>query len=131
MVKKMRKMTGRLVDLVTGKRFFDNGGLGAGLEHARPCLNKHNWFAVGAAIADYLSTGRPRCSIRRVFIRAKAPLTGFANSVAICSLVDRAMERAGVESEYRGSHVFRHYAACGIAATRLRWNFCKPASTGP
>lgn len=66
---------------------------------------------VGTAIADYLSTGRPRCSSRRVFIRAKAPLTGFANSVAICSLVDRALERAGVESEYRGSHVFRHSLA--------------------
>ena len=53
---------------------------------------------VGTAIADYLSKGRPRCSSRRVFIRAKAPLSGFTNSVAICSLVDRAMDRAGVES---------------------------------
>ena len=69
---------------------------------------------VGAAIADYLSTGRPQCSSRRVFIRGKAPLTGFANSVAICSLVDRALERAGVESEYRGSHVFRHSLATGM-----------------
>ena len=66
---------------------------------------------VGTAIADYLPTGRPQCSSRRVFLRAKAPLTGFANSVAICSLVDRALERAGVESEYRGSHVFRHSLA--------------------
>jgi site-specific recombinase XerD len=69
---------------------------------------------VGTAMADYLSTGRPRCSSRRVFIRAKAPLTGFANSVAICSLVDRSLERAGVESEYRGSHVFRHSLATGM-----------------
>src|ERR1035438_4799693 len=45
---------------------------------------------VGAAIADYLSTGRPPCSSRRVFIRGKAPLTGFANSVAICSLACRS-----------------------------------------
>lgn len=66
---------------------------------------------VGTAIADYLSTGRPSCSSRRVFIRAKAPLTGFANSVAICSLVDHALDRAGVESDYRGSHVFRHSLA--------------------
>ena len=66
---------------------------------------------VGAAIADYLSKGRPQCSSRCAFIRAKAPLTGFANSVAICSLVDRAMERAGVASEYRGSHLFRHSLA--------------------
>jgi site-specific recombinase XerD len=69
---------------------------------------------VGTAIANYLSTGRPKCSSRRVFIRAKAPLTGFANSIAICSLVDKAMERAGVESEYRGSHVCRHSLATGM-----------------
>ena len=69
---------------------------------------------VGAAIADYLWTGRPPCSSRRVFIRGKAPLTGFTNSVAICSLVDRALERAEVESEYRGSHVFRHSLATGM-----------------
>ncbi len=66
---------------------------------------------VGTAIADYLSTARPRCSSRRVFIRGKAPLTGFANSVAICSLVDKALERAGVESKFRGSHLFRHSLA--------------------
>jgi site-specific recombinase XerD len=66
---------------------------------------------VGAAIADYLATGRPACSSRRVFIRGKAPLTGFASSVAICSLVDKALERAGVESKYRGSHLFRHSLA--------------------
>ena len=30
---------------------------------------------------------------------------------AICSLVDRALERAGVETEYRGSHVFRNSLA--------------------
>ncbi len=70
---------------------------------------------VGTAIADYLSTGRPPVfQSTRVFIRAKAPLTGFANSVTICSLVDRALERAGVESEYRGSHVFRHSLATGM-----------------
>lgn len=66
---------------------------------------------VGAAIANYLSTARPLCSSRRVFIRTRAPLTGFANSVAICSLVDKALERAGVESAYRGSHLFRHSLA--------------------
>jgi integrase/recombinase XerD len=66
---------------------------------------------VGLAVADYLFTARPQCSSRRVFIRTKAPLAGFANSVAICSLVDKAMERAAVESEYRGSHVFRHSLA--------------------
>jgi len=66
---------------------------------------------VGTAIADYLSTARPLCASRHVFIRATAPLRGFANSVAVCSLVDRALERAGVESTFRGSHVFRHSLA--------------------
>ena len=68
-------------------------------------------FEAGAAMADYLRQARPHCSCRRVFIRDKAPLVGFANSVAICSLVDRALRRAGVESPYRGSHLFRHSLA--------------------
>lgn len=66
---------------------------------------------VGAALADYLRKARPDCSTRRVFIRGKAPLVGFANSIAVCSLVDRALQRAGVESVYRGSHLFRHSLA--------------------
>jgi len=69
---------------------------------------------VGAAIADYLRRGRPACSSRRVFIREKAPLVGFANSIAICSLVDRALKNAKVESAYRGSHLFRHSLATAM-----------------
>src|SRR5882724_1446638 len=42
---------------------------------------------VGEAIAAYLRNGRPRCSSRRVFIRAKAPLGGFATSEAISFIV--------------------------------------------
>jgi site-specific recombinase XerD len=71
---------------------------------------------VGTAIADYLRRTRPTCSSRRVFIREKAPLGGFANSVAICSLVNRALKKAGVESAYRGSHLFRH----SLATTMLK-----------
>jgi site-specific recombinase XerD len=66
---------------------------------------------VGAAIVEYLREGRPRSTTRRLFIRQKAPLVGLANSIAICSLVDRALEKAGVESSYRGSHLFRHSLA--------------------
>lgn len=66
---------------------------------------------VGAAMADYLRNARPACSNRRVFIRRKAPLVGFPNSVAICSMVDRALRRAGVESAHRGAHLFRHSLA--------------------
>jgi site-specific recombinase XerD len=61
----------------------------------------------GAALADYIGRDRPLCSTRRVFIRKNAPLTGFANSIAISSLADRALTKAGVKSAYRGSHLFR------------------------
>ena len=66
---------------------------------------------VGTAMADYLRQARPDCSSRSVFIRRKAPLVGFANSIAICSLVDRALKKAGVESVHRGAHLFRHSLA--------------------
>jgi site-specific recombinase XerD len=68
----------------------------------------------GEAIAAYLRNGRPRCSSRRVFIRAKAPLTGFASSVAICVVVEQALKRAGVESARKGAHLFRHTLACDL-----------------
>jgi site-specific recombinase XerD len=66
---------------------------------------------VGTALADYLRQARPPCASRRVFIRAKAPRVGFANSIAICSLVERALQRAGLKAAYRGSHLFRHSLA--------------------
>ena len=43
-------------------------------------------------------------------------MDGFASSVAICSLVKRALKKAGVESVYRGSHLFRH----SLATTMLK-----------
>ena len=66
---------------------------------------------VGDALACYLQYGRPRCSSRRVFIRSRAPRVGFANSVAICSLVESALIRAGVDSPRKGAHLFRHTLA--------------------
>ena len=71
---------------------------------------------VGEAIADYLRKDRPRCSSRRVFIRERAPLVGFANSIAVSSLVMRALRRAGVDSPREGAHLFRH----SLAADMLR-----------
>src|SRR5260370_30504952 len=69
---------------------------------------------VGEAVAAYLRNGRPRSSSRRVFIRAKAPLGGFASSVAISLIVMRALERAGVESARQGADLFRHTLACDL-----------------
>lgn len=66
---------------------------------------------VGEALAAYLRDGRPGCSCRRVFIRDRAPRTGFANSIAVSTLVMRALKRAGVDSARKGAHLFRHTLA--------------------
>jgi site-specific recombinase XerD len=69
---------------------------------------------VGEALAAYLRDDRPRCSTRRVFIRDRAPLVGFANSSTISSLVRRALKHAGVESAHTGAHVLRHSLATSL-----------------
>jgi site-specific recombinase XerD len=69
---------------------------------------------VGEAVTAYLRHGRPLCSVRRVFIRHRAPLIGFQNSLAICSLVMRALKDAGIESAHTGAHVFRHSLATNL-----------------
>ncbi len=66
---------------------------------------------VGEALACYLQRARPRCASRRVFVRARAPREGFANSSAICCVVDRALARAGIDSPRKGAHLFRHTLA--------------------
>jgi site-specific recombinase XerD len=67
---------------------------------------------VGSAVAAYLRHGRPRCSTRRVFVRARAPHQGFVSSVAICNIVERALKRAGIEPPRKGAHTLRHALAC-------------------
>jgi site-specific recombinase XerD len=69
---------------------------------------------VGEAIATYLRRDRAHCSVRRVFLRDRAPLVGFRNSLAICSLVMRSLKKAGVESAHTGAHVFRHSLATDL-----------------
>ena len=69
---------------------------------------------LGEAIADYLEQGRPQCTSRDLFLRSKAPLRGFASSVAISSLVKRALERAGLDPPSKGAHLFRHGLACSM-----------------
>lgn len=69
---------------------------------------------IGAALAAYLRHGRPRCSTRRVFVRARAPCTGFASSVAIDSIVRRALQRAGLNPPRKGAHLLRHSLATGM-----------------
>jgi site-specific recombinase XerD len=66
---------------------------------------------VGEAVVTYLRYGRPRCATRRVFVRMQAPRVGFASSVAICSILRRALKRAGLEPTFKGSHLLRHSLA--------------------
>lgn len=66
---------------------------------------------VGAALADYLCHARPACDSRRVFIRMRAPYRGFASSVAISTLVRRALDHAGLDPAHKGAHLLRHTVA--------------------
>jgi integrase len=50
---------------------------------------------VGAALGTYLCHVRPRCAPRRVFLRLQAPQRGVANSIALCTIVRRALEQGG------------------------------------
>jgi integrase/recombinase XerD len=42
---------------------------------------------VGKAIADYLRRSRPRSTSRRVFLRSKAPISGFLGPCAVGSII--------------------------------------------
>jgi len=66
---------------------------------------------VGEAIVRYLQDARPPSPCRRLFLRHAAPKTGFTNSGAISSLVRRAILRAGINTQRKGSHLFRHSLA--------------------
>jgi site-specific recombinase XerD len=65
----------------------------------------------GEALADYLKSDRPLSSSRRLFLTLRAPATGMCGASIISSLVKRALARAGVESERKGAHLFRHTLA--------------------
>lgn len=66
---------------------------------------------VGQAIAVYIKNDRTACSTRRVFIRMRAPRRGFANSIAISTIVARSLKKAGIDAPHTGAHLFRHSLA--------------------
>jgi site-specific recombinase XerD len=66
---------------------------------------------VGEAIARYLKNDRPRCTCRNVFVRLDAPYVRLSNSPVIAVITRNALEKAGVESVRKGSHLFRHSLA--------------------
>jgi len=70
---------------------------------------------VGQALVEYLRRSRPSgADTRRFFLRARAPIRGFAGPAAVTTLVHRAILRAGVDAPFRGAHLFRHSLATGM-----------------
>jgi site-specific recombinase XerD len=69
---------------------------------------------VGEAVATYVRQDRPRCASRRVFIRTRAPHRGFLSPAAVSTIVERAVERAGLHPSLRGAHLLRHSLATGM-----------------
>jgi integrase/recombinase XerD len=65
---------------------------------------------VGTALVHYLRQVRPTCSTRKVFIRLKAPRRGL-RLTAICCVVRRALQRAGLNPDFKGAHLLRHSLA--------------------
>lgn len=69
---------------------------------------------VGDALVTYLRDRRPRCSTRRVFIRARAPRRGFSGSAAVDDIVRRALKRAELDPAHKGAHLLRHSLATNM-----------------
>jgi len=69
---------------------------------------------VGEAVVQYLRRDRPRCPSRRVFICAKAPRQGFEGPSTVCTIVRRAIARAGLQTPTRGAHLLRHSLATDL-----------------
>jgi integrase/recombinase XerD len=71
---------------------------------------------VGEAIVAYLKRGRPPTPSRRVFLRSRAPLRGFAGPSSLDAVVSHALACTGIDAPTRGAHQFRH----GLASEMLR-----------
>jgi site-specific recombinase XerD len=70
---------------------------------------------VGDALLEYLRAERSRIQSEFVFLRSIAPFQPFSMRQAgkgIGHIARAALQRAGVQPPRRGSHVFRHTAAC-------------------
>ena len=69
---------------------------------------------VGEALATYLHSGRPQSCCRRVFLRHRAPVSGFAHTITVSSIVRRLLIRTGVDSARTGAHLLRHSLAVDL-----------------
>ena len=69
---------------------------------------------VGEALATYLHSGRPQSCCRRVFLCHRAPVSGFAHTITVSSIVRRLSIRSGVDSARIGAHLLRHSLAVDL-----------------
>jgi integrase/recombinase XerD len=70
---------------------------------------------IGAALAVYLRSGRPRTDGDHLFVRCVAPFRPFSSHCAVSTLVANAMRRAGVTRPSRGAaHLLRHSLATSL-----------------
>ena len=70
-------------------------------------------FEVGQAILDYLQRGRPRCSVRNLFVTVQTPYRPL-NSGNVWEIVASRIMKLGIESESMGPH-----SLCHACATQL------------
>jgi site-specific recombinase XerD len=69
---------------------------------------------VGEALATYLHSGRPQSCCRCVFLRHRAPVSGFSHTITVSSIVRRLLIRTGVDSARTGAHLLRHSLAVDL-----------------
>lgn len=77
---------------------------------------------VGEAILHYLNHGRPRLANDHLFITGNAPFGPITRST-VGLAVSRALQRTGITSPKRGSHLLRH----SLATSMLRDGVSLPA----
>lgn len=69
----------------------------------------------GEAILNYLRDGRPKTTVREMFLRARAPYRALKDGSSLYSHLGGRLRAAGVAPEGRkGPHAFRHARAAGL-----------------
>jgi len=69
---------------------------------------------VGRALSAYLERGRPDCTSRLIFIRARAPYVEFTDASAVAGIALRCFRAANLPCRRLGPHVFRHTLATSL-----------------
>jgi site-specific recombinase XerD len=79
---------------------------GKGKESKMPLPNE-----VGEAIAIYVKEFRPKTPARSLFVSVFPPHQGFRRSISVSGIVGFALERAKIDSAYKGAYLLRHTVA--------------------